>query len=372
MKSKALFSGNSLNIKTPILALLAASLLSTGLIVAGVYFLRSIYPFDHLLIGLGILFVSGALFFMVNTKYYKLHFNEEPGYISLVESTSWEISPFKIPLKYFTEILMQYTINDRKKPEYEIILKNRFGSMLLVAKFDNEKDAKKFSQKMESTVGLPLTCRNEIELDSINRKHPFNPYPLFLPDNSGVLTAETRDSASISWKVKYHPFQVGFILGIYYGFFHILHFSIIPFGELNALSIIVIYTAMGILLSLIITVILFSFFGRYYVIVGREEITTYHQVFGRKYHEQQMKKDDVAIIRSTIDPENETFIIASRKGIGALNNLLKNYTRGRKKIKEMIEIDDVIKLRDEIFRLDVSTLSLVEKLYIDQFILKNF
>lgn len=372
MKSEALFSENSLNIKTPIWFLLTASLISTALIVAGVYFLRTIYPFDHLLIGLGILFTSGSLFFMVNTKYYKLHFNEEPGYISLVESTSWEISPFKIPLKYFTEVLMQYTINDKKKPEYEIILKNRFGSMLLVAKYDNEKDAKKFSQKLESIAGLPLTCRNEIELDSINRKHPFNPYPLFLPETSDIKTAETRDSASISWKVKYHPFHVGFILGIYYGFFHILHFAIIPFGELDALAIIIIYTALGILLSLIITVIIFSFVGRYHVVVGREEIQTYHQIFGRKYHEQLMKKEDVAIIRSTIDPENETIIIASRKGIGALNNLLKNYIRGTKNISKMIDADDVIKLRDEIFRLDVSTLRLVEKLYIDQFILKNF
>ncbi|NLV67065.1 MAG: hypothetical protein GXY14_05245 [Spirochaetes bacterium] len=372
MKSRAGFSQNSLNINTPIKRLLIVSLISTGLIVAGVYFLRLIYPFDHLMIGLGILFVSGSLFFMVNTKYYKLHFNEEPGYISLVESTSWEISPFKIPLKYFTEILMQYTINDRKKPEYEIILKNRFGSMLLVAKFDNEKEAKKFSEKLQSIADLPLTCRNEIELDSIDRKHPFNPYPLFLPEDSGIKTSETRDTAAISWKVKYHPFQVGFILGIYYGFFHILHFAIIPFGRLDAAAIIVIYTALGILLSIIITVIMFSFFGRYYIVVWREEIQIYHQVFGRKYHEQTMKKEDVAIIRSTIDTENETIIIASRKGIGALNNLLKNYTRGRKKIKEMIDIDDVIKLRDEIFRVDVSTLSLVEKLYIDQFILKNF
>ena len=49
---------------------------------------------------------------------------------------------------------MQYTINDRKKPEYEIILKNRFGSMLLVAKFDNEKDAKKLEALFFGTCNL--------------------------------------------------------------------------------------------------------------------------------------------------------------------------------------------------------------------------
>ena len=372
MKSKAVFSENSLNIRTPIASMLVLSIASLGLIVAGIYCLGRIYPFDHLLVGLGILFASGALFFMVNSKYYKLHFNEEPGYISLVESTSWEISPFKIPFKYFTEILMQYTVNDKRKPEYEIILKNRFGSMLLVAKLNNEAEAKKFAGKMESSLGLPLTCRSEIELDSINRTHPFNPYQLFLPDNTSIKTREDRDSVSISWKVKYHPFQVVFILGIYYGFFHILHFSVIPSGELYALAIIIIYTALGILLSLLITVILFSFFGRHFVVVGKDDIHTYHEVFGRKYNEQHLKKDDVAIIRSTIEPENEIIIIASRKGVGALNNLLKKFVYGTRNIKKILELDDILSLRDEIIRVNISNLRLVEKLYIDQFILKNF
>lgn len=308
---------------------------------------------------------------MLNTKYYKIHFNEEPGYLSLVESTGWEISPFKIPFKYFTEILMQYTLNEKRKAEYEIILKNRLGSMLLIAKFNNEPEAKKFAEKMEASLGLPLMIRKDIELDSMNRKHPFNPYPLFLPEGSSVNIIERRDSVSISWKVKYHPLQVVFIFGIYYGFFHILHFSVIPSGDLNIAAGIVIYTALGILLSLLITALLSSFVGRNFVIISKEEIRTFRQVFGRKSGEQQMKKEEIAIIRSTIEPTNEIIIIASRKGIGALNNLLKNFVLGTRDVKKVLDIDDIISIKDGIIRLDVSTLRLVEKLYIDQFILKN-
>ena len=371
MKSIASFSENSLNIRTPIAKLLLFSVFSLLLLAAGIYFFNRIYPFDHLFIGLGILLVSGGLFFMLNTKYYKIHFNEEPGYLSLVESTGWEISPLKIPFKYFTEILMQYTLNNKRKAEYEIILKNRLGSMLLIAKFNNEKEAKNFAAKMEASLGLPLNIRSDIELDSINRKHPYNPYPLFLPEGSSVNVIERRDGVSISWKVKYHPLQVVFILGIYYGFFHILHFSVIPSGDLNIAAGIVIYTALGILLSLLITALLSSFFGRNYVIISKENIRSFRSFFGRKSGEQQIKKEDIAIIRSTIEPTNETIIIASRKGIGALNNLLKKFVLGTKDIKKVLEIDDIISIKDEIIRVDVSTLRLVEKLYIDQFILKN-
>jgi hypothetical protein len=221
---------------------------------------------------------------------------------------------------------------------------------------------------------LPLTCRNEIELNAIDRKRPFNPYPLFLPKDSCIKIVETADAAAISWKVKYHPFQVGFMLGIYYGFFHILHFVIIPFGQLDATAIIVIYTALGLLLSILITIIMLSYFGRYYIVMGRDEIQIYYQVFGRKYNEQTMMKEDVAIIRSTINIENERIIIASRKGIGALNSFI--LSRGSKKMSDIDNaakfIDDAIKLKDEMFMMDVSTLSLAEKLFIDQFILKNF
>lgn len=371
MKSIASFSEDSLNIRTPIAFFLVFSIISLFIFASGIYFFDRIYPFNHLLIGFGIIFVSGGLFFMLNTKYYKIHFNEEPGYLSLVESTGWEISPLKIPFKYFTEILMQYTISSKRKAEYEIILKNRLGSMLLLAKFNDEAEAKKFSEKMEASLGLPLIIRNDIELDAVNRKHPFNPYPLVLPDGSSVKVTEQRDSISVSWKVKYHPLQVVFILGVYYGFFHILHFSIIPSGGINMIAGIIIYTTLGILLSLLITVLLSSFFGRYFVIISKDEIRTFYQAFGRKSREQQMKKENIAIIRSTIEPTNETIIIASRKGIMALNNLLKNFVLGTRDIKKILEIEDIISIKDEIIRLDVSTLRLVEKLYIDQFILKN-
>ncbi len=372
MKSIASFSEHSLSIRTPISFMLIISVTGLILLATGIYTFNWIYPFGHLLIGFGILFVCGGLFFMLNTKYYKIHFNEEPGYLSLVESTGWEISPFKIPLKYFTDVLMQYTLNDKRKPEYEIILKNRLGSMLLVSKFSNEKEARAFSEKMEANLGLPLSVRTDIELDSVNRKHPYNPYPLFLPDGSTVKTAENRNSVSISWKVKYHPLQVAFILGFYYGFFHILHFSLIPAAGVNMIGVIVIYTTLGILLSLLISALLSSLVNRYYITVSKDEIHTYHTLFGKKTGEIKMKKEDIAIIRSTIEPSNETIIIASRKGIGALNNLLKKFVFGVKDIKKILEIEEIISIRDEIIRLDVSTLSLIEKLYIDQFILKNF
>jgi len=266
---------------------------------------------------------------------------------------------------------MQYTINEERQPEYEAILKNRLGFMLLVARFSEEKRARSFVEKLQSSLGLPLKVREDVELDSIDRKQPFKPFPLFIPDGSSIRVFETREEASINWKVQYHPVQAVFMLGVYYGFFHIINHLAFPLVDINSIAGKLLYGAMGLILSLIVIRILASFSGRIHIVITKEEICTFKKVFGRKTYEHKMNKNDLAVLRSTIEPSNETIIVASRKGIEALNRLIKSFKPREKDIKKMIEVDDIVSIRDEIIRLDVSTLKLIEKLYIDQFILKN-
>ena len=101
MKSKVKLSANSIKINTPITIPFIVSILGVLLCGIGVYNLGHAYPFDHISIGSGIILLSAGLFSLLNTKYYKILINEDPGYYSLVESTGWDISPFKISYKYF-------------------------------------------------------------------------------------------------------------------------------------------------------------------------------------------------------------------------------------------------------------------------------
>jgi len=370
MKSRVSFSENSINVKTPILMLFTVSSIGAIALATGVYFLHDIPVTDHLLIGFGVVFLFTGLFLLFNSKYYKIVINEEPGYLSLVESTGWDISPLKIPFKYFNEIVIQYLIN-RDKPEYEIMLKNRYGSLMLVARIYDEAKALSFSSKFEKTMGLKVTMNSEIPSDLVDRRHPFSPYTIVIPDNSSIKITEKRDSSELIWKLKYNPIQIAFMFCIYYGFFHIIHFAAVPSSGINPLSAGIVYTFLGILLSILITFILSILTGTYHLITGKESVIYFHKIFGRKYGEMEMKKTDIALVRSSIDLGTEEILLVSRSGINSLNNLIKKFSTGGANFKNMIDISDLKAFKDEMMRLNVSNMKLAEKLYIEQFIMKN-
>lgn len=370
MKSKVGFSSNSIKIQTPITFLFLFSVSGAIICGAGIFKLGRIYPFDHILIGTGIIFLFTGLFYLLNTKYYKILINEDPGYLSLVESTGWDISPLKIPYKYFTEIVVQYIVN-RNKPEYGFLLKNRMGALLLVAKFDDESRVKDFKNKFEKTIGLPVKENSQIPYDMIDSKHPYNPYGIVLPRNSSVKLTERRDSQGVTWKIKYHPLQIAFMFVVYYGFFHIINLAIVPAGRLNAAAAIVIYTVLGVVLSLLITAVISNYFGKHYVIINRESIIHFKKVLGRKFSEMEMKKKDISLIRSSIEFSNEDMIIASRRGVEGVNSMISRFSSAQSGKKKIVEDKDKNIFREELMKLNESNLKLAEKLFIEQFILKN-
>jgi len=333
----------------------------------GIYNLGEIYPFDHILIGFGIIFLFSGLFSLLNSKYYKILINEDPGYLSLVESTGWDISPLKIPYKYFTGVIFQYIVN-RNKPEYGVLLKNRMGALLLISKFHKQKYTAGFKENFEKTIGLPVQENTEIPYDMIDKKQPYDPYGIVIPDNTSIKTTEKRDSQNITWKSKHHPLQIAFMFVVYYGFFHIINFAIVPEGKFNIAVVLVIYTVLGVILSFIVTAVVSNYFGTHHVIIYKETITYYTKIFGKKFSEREMKKTDISLIRSSIEFSNEDMVIASRKGIEGVNNLINKF---KGDVKKTVGGKDKHLFKEEIIKLNESNLKLSEKLYIEQFILKN-
>ncbi len=370
MKSKVSFSANSIKIQTPITFLLSFSVFGALIGGFGIYKLGQIYPFDHVLFGSGLIILFIGLFHLLNTKYYKIHVNEDPGFLSLVESTGWEISPNKIPYKYFTDIIVQHIVN-RNKPEFGVLLKNRMGAMLRVAKFDDQKQAMDFAAKFEKTIGFPVKYNSEIPYNMIDSKHPYNPYTILLPEKTSIQMKETRDSRDITWKIRYNPLQIAFMFVIYYGLYHIISFAVIPAANLNIPIQIIIYTLLGVILSFLVAAVLSNYFGTHFVIIKRDSIAYFNQVFGIKFGLMEMKKSDISLIRSSIDFSNEDMVIASRKGIESINNYKKKFSPGGKDNKVISDSEAKRLFREEIIKLNESNLKLAEKLFIEQFILKN-
>ena len=244
------------------------------------------------------------------------------------------------------------------------------GALLLIAKFNTHKQVTDFTGKFEKTIGLSVQENNDIPYNMIDNRHPYNPYNIVLPDNSSIKTSERRDAQCVTWKITYHPLQIVFMFIVYYGFFHIINFAIVPAGKLNVAVAIVIYTLLGVILSLVLAIVISNYFGVHFVEINKESIIYYNRVFGIKFKKKEMKKSDICIIRSSIDFSNEDMVIASRKGIEGVNNMISRSSSAKKERKKL-DVNDKHLFKEEIIKLEESNLKLAEKLYIEQFILRN-
>jgi hypothetical protein len=369
MRSKVKFSANSINIHTPITIPFIVSIIGALLCGIGVYRLGHIYPFDHILISLGIIFFSIGLFLLLNTKYYKILINEDPGYYSLVESTGWDISPFKIPYKYFTEIVVQRIIN-KNKPEYGILLKNRMGALILISRFDNEAEALSFTNELEKTIGLPVTINQEVPYNMIDKTRDHDLYNINLPDSSRIRVIERKELQELIWDIRYHPLQIVFMFCIYYGFYHMINAIVLPMGQFNGIVTIGIYVFLGVILSVLLTVIISNQFVTHNVMINKDSIVFFKKTFWKRTGEIKIAKSDIALIRSSIEFSNEDMVIGTSDGVKGLNKYIKKYSENKKHVKTVMNKKTKQMYRREFIKLKGTNLKLGEKLFIEQFILK--
>jgi len=369
MRSKVKFSPNSIKIHTPITVPFIVSIFGALLCAIGVARLGDIYPYDHLLIGLGIIFVSIGLFSLLNTKYYKILINEDPGFYSLVESTGWDISPFKVSYKYFTEIVVQRIIN-KNKPEYGVLLKNRMGALLLISTFKREDKALSFTKELGKTIGLPVTINQEVPYDMIDKTHAHDPYKVDLPITSRIRAIERKETQELIWNIRYHPLQVVFMFCIYYGFYHIIAVIALPMFKVNEFITIAVYVILGVILSILLTVIISNVFGTHNVIINKDSIIFFKKIFWKKSGEIKIKKSDIALIRSSVEFSNEDMVIGTLNGVNGLNKYIKKFSENRKHVKKTMDKKSKKIYRKEFIKLHATHLKLGEKLFIDQFILK--
>jgi hypothetical protein len=363
MKSRLNFSGNSLNIKTPIKVFLFLELSGIILFTAGIYNLNAITFLDHFLIGTGIILISLGLFYVINSRYYKILVNEEPGFLSFVESNSWDISAFKIPTDYFSGILIQRIVNRKNRIEYDVLLKNRSGSFLMMARFPDRERGVMFGKKLEELLNMKAEINDASIPPHFHKNMDFAQVDLALPPGSSIKITERPYSTGISWRTTHHPLQFVFVIAMYYGFFHIITFSAISLVNSFIPAIIIIYSSMGLILSLLLAWIISSITARHFFIIYRGRIRSYKKSFGKKKNETFILKEDIVITRNSMDLSNETFAVGSKAWADAANKIMA--------AKENSEDSRIGIPGGSMLRADTSRLKLKEKLFIEQHILSN-
>ena len=205
--------------------------------------------------------------------------------------------------------------------------------------------------------------RNDTEIPPVFPKNKeFIPIELSLSGNTSILLTERPNSIGISWKTTHHPIQFFFVLAIYYGLFHIIHFAAVGLLNPSLAFIIIIYTSMGVVLPLFLVWIIGSITTRHFFIIYRDRIRAYRKSFGRKKKEVFIYKKDIVMTRNSMDLSNESFAVGSSKWAEVSNRMIADKERGN---EGRVHIPP-----GSILRVDTSRLRLIEKLFIEQYILK--
>jgi hypothetical protein len=217
------FSNKSIKVKsTPYIYMIVGAIGFITLCL-GIYLFGSAYPIDQILFSFGIIFCSGALALFINTQYYKIYVNEDPGFISILESTSKTITPFKIPISYYDCINIQPAMQkNSSSAEYEVHLQSNSGSSLFIKKFNKKENALNFSKDLQKILKLDLNINYNPFLHSkVKQVGQETATTINLPPRSSLKKIINNNIPLYKWKNKTTPLFYLALQGIEYGFFHI-------------------------------------------------------------------------------------------------------------------------------------------------------
>jgi len=372
MGTKASYADNSVKISSSRMSFWLASIIGTLMLGTGIYFFGRLHPYDDLLLGFGMIFTAGGLFFFMSSEYHKIIIDRSQGSISILQSSNRAIVPLKIPINYYSLISVQENISggssERLSVSFDVSLVNRFGSSLFLVNFANRDRAYDFGKKLQDITGLDLAAESFIKE---GKDAGYRGISIPVENRAGFKKIDNANLTTLIWKSNYNILQYMLMAAILYGFFHIFYFvllSEIGFSGMHT----VLYALFGFICAVFLIIMAFNMLGRFFLLVSPDGLEYYSKIFGRKIGTRKMARSDVAFIKNTINMTTEGIAVISRQGVGLINRLLKAAREGDESPMKFFSMaDEILSLKDEMLVLNTSSLSIAEKLLIEEEILKK-
>lgn len=163
---------------------------------------------------------------------------------------------------------------------------------------------------------------------------------------------------------------VNFFGAILYGFFHIIFFVIAPTGDIGVLRY-VLYGFTGFISIVLLYSFLINLLGKPSLTIGSRGITWHTSVLGKWVGRKEMERGDVAVIRNSLNLDDNTIQIIGRQGLEAMSRLareMKKFEKGKK--PGFTLLSDVMTIKKEMIIIDASALTIADRLFIEQNILR--
>ena len=370
MKGRVAITDEYITMKPARVVFWILAIIGALMLLGGIYLLGELHPVDHILFSFGIIFTAGSMYFFMNTRYNKVYINRDENSISILDSSIRSIHPVKIPLSYFHWVALQRKSDD-SGGGFEIHLMNSYGSSLLVAEYPDNKQAIDFARQLQSRLGIDILMEEEaINRLLQKRKSGRDLKDLVTRDETSLIVSDQGSRREITWKNRWGLLQSFFFGAILYGFFHISWFVIAPSSHIGFFRY-VLFGFAGFIALILLYSFLVNLLGRPSLTVGSSGITWHISLLGKWIGRKEMDRGNVAVVRNSLNLDDNTITIISRQGLEAMSRLARTLKdMGEGKRPGFAIVSDVMTLKDEMIIIDASALTIADRLFIEQAILR--
>jgi hypothetical protein len=338
--------------------------MATGIIMHG-----RIMITDQVLIGMGIVFVSGGMLFLINARSYDIEIVSDKGVLRILDSRRGTSLPLEIPIEYFKHIIITKSMIEqasgrRHTAGYELSLMSDSGSSLQVASFNDREKAVRFGKELQDILNIDLVSEEDsIRIFLGHRTGCVYSLDVNLPEKSGIVSVTDDDSIVVKWNCRKSLIQNLFIATIIYGFFHLVHFAVVPNAG-NPIASTAGYGILALMILIVWSIIVMNALGTYYLVISKTAILYYVSLFGIKMGARSMEKAEIGMIRHSIGGQDNTIQLMSTKGLEIVRELMNAFNRSSAAVPDISMAGAIFSLKDEMMSINVSSLSVREKWYI--------
>lgn len=375
MKRKNESNNDEILIGTHRVTVVIPGMLGIASLVAGIMLVDVASPAANALIGVGLIALSAGIYLFLHSKHYRVHIDDGKKFITIIENGFRRTNRVEIPSSSYTGILVQPRISDnpgnRTASRYEVFLTSDLGSTLLISEYKNEEEALAYAKELESKFGFTLHYEDELSrMFKGKRQHLGGTSKMVLPERSGISVSRRGDVVSLKWKTRRDVITYScMVMGIY-GVIHIILFAAVPMLKENSL-IYLLYA--GILLAAFIVFAIFGIavLGTFTLECAPNQLIYYVKVLGGKIGERSIARASIALVKNSIGKGNETITIMTERGCVAIRRMVDQVKKGGLNIADLSIFGEVTILKNECIEIPATSLSLQEKFFIEDVILRS-
>jgi hypothetical protein len=376
MKKNVAITENQIEVKSHKWALLIFSLVGAGLLAAGLLFYGSIKPQDDLLIGFGIIFGSGGMFFFINSRGYRVVIDALSRQFAIYESGPRKEEPTTLPFAHFQSVMIQRKISGENSKEsgaatYEVMLMTGYGSTLLLSEFSDKNKAMDFGKHFQDVLKIDLLLEDDAFRQILTRtKQPMVGMKLELPKKSGIKLLKNENETTLTWKSSFKPMNFIFLTLIMYGFFHVINYAVVPQTG-GGFPTYLLYGFFAFISIAAVAIAITTLLGRYQLSFSSSGLVFYVKYFGKKAGMRSIERSDVGLVRNTIGTQSGSIQIVSKKGLEAMKGIMARLQKQESAAPDFSIIGDFLALKDEFIDVFASSLSMKDKLFLEDMILRG-